>query len=137
MKHITFFILFFTFTNLYANSEKSIIHSNIHDYLDFASYADGVITPEQLNAEKKAFIIDTRKNKDFIKGNIPNSVNIEWRNTLNNINKIPKDELIVVYCDTGILSSKSHLILKLLGWNNVHVLFGGYQNWLKFEETLK
>jgi rhodanese-related sulfurtransferase len=42
---------------------------------------------------------------------------------------LPKDRLIVLYCDTGILSSKAHFALRLVGYEQVKVLFNGYEGW--------
>lgn len=37
--------------------------------------------------------------------------------------------MIVLYCDTGILSSKAHMALRLVGYDQVRVLFNGLAGW--------
>ena len=39
------------------------------------------------------------------------------------------DKTVVLYCDTGLLSAKAHLVLRLAGYENVKVLQGGYLMW--------
>jgi len=119
----------FVATPTYATDEA--VQEALEGYFDFASFADGVVSPAQLSTLGDLQIIDTRKAEDFEKSHIPGAINIEWRQVIFNTDQIADDKLVVLYCDTGILSSKSHLALKLMGYDNARVLFGGYQEYLK------
>ena len=103
----------------------------LEGYFDFASFADGVVALANLAQLGDIQIIDTRKAEAFEKGHIDGAINIEWRQVIHNLDQVSKDKLVVLYCDTGILSSKTHLALKLMGYDNARVLFGGYQEYLK------
>jgi len=114
----------------------------MQDYLDFAPYADGAISSEQLSnidASKITFI-DNRNAGLYAKGHIPGAINIEWREILKRKDEIPNDKPVVLYCETGLLSSKAHYMLQLAGFENVRVLWGGYLVWSarqSFEEAAK
>jgi rhodanese-related sulfurtransferase len=36
---------------------------------------------------------------------------------------------VLLYCDTGMVSSRAYLALKLAGYDNLKVLLGGYRAW--------
>ena len=125
-------ILLLLFISSFTWAEENPINESISEYLDFVSYGDGVMSPEIFELQKdQAYIIDVRAEKDYQKEHIEGAVNIEWRQILNHLDELPSDKLIIVYCDTGVLSSKVHLILRLNEFENARVLFGGYLNWLK------
>lgn len=104
----------------------------LQDYMEMAAFGDGVITADQLKAmmnEQEIFIIDARQEQDFNQSHIPGAVNIDWRYVLSELDQIPDDKMIVLYCDTGILSSKAHMALRLVGYDQARVLFNGYSAW--------
>jgi rhodanese-related sulfurtransferase len=99
--------------------------------MEFAEYSAGAISPDQLmSIGLPAFVIvDTRQKKQFETGHLPGAVNIEWREVVARRDEIPNDRSVVLYCDTGLLSSKAQFSLSLLGYENVKVLYGGINNW--------
>jgi rhodanese-related sulfurtransferase len=114
----------------------------IEDYLEFAEYSEGSISTDQLASidTKDIFFVDTRNKGQYDAGHIPGAVNIEWRETLSRREEIPTDRPVVLYCETGILSSKAHFALKIAGRDNVKVLWGGYLMWSarqSFDEAKK
>ena len=96
-------------------------------YLDFVDYQGGNIGLAQIPDDQWAryFIIDTRSADQYAQGHIPHAVNIEWRQVLAKRNQIPKDRPVLVYCNTGTLSSQAGLALRFAGWDNVQILHGG------------
>lgn len=103
----------------------------LEDYFAFASYADGVITPEQLTPEilEQAVFIDTRSSTAFAENGLEGALNIEWRETVDRLDEYPSVGLVVVYCDTSVLSTQAMLAARLLGRSNVVVLQGGLAAW--------
>jgi len=103
----------------------------IQEYLEFAEFSDGAITPEQLDSidGKDIQFVDARTAESFAAGHMPGAMNIEWRQILERQDEIPTDKPVVLYCDTGLSSSKAYFILRLAGRDNVKVLRGGYLNW--------
>ena len=103
----------------------------MQEYLDFAEYSDGSISSEQLRSLDldNVFFVDTRNKGQFDAGHIPGATNIEWRQILTRRDEIPTDKPVVLYCETGLLSSKAHFALRVAGRDNVKVLWGGYLMW--------
>ncbi len=103
------------------------------DYLDFVDYQGGVMLVEQIPDEewKNFVLIDTRDAGQFSKGHIPGAINIEWRRVLAEREKIPTDKPVLVYCNTGSLSGQAGFALRVSGYENVRILQGGYNAWLK------
>lgn len=62
----------------------------------------------------------------YVKAHIPGTVNIPWRNILKkeNLAKLPKDRMIVVYCYNGHIGSQVTPILNLLGFNARNLKWG-------------
>ena len=112
------------------NNQEKIVFEHLQDYMESAPFADGVITATQLKGlASKPLIVDTRPAEAYAKDHIAGAINIDWRFVLSEVKQLPKDKLIVLYCDTGILSSKAHLALRLVGYEQVKVLFNGYEGW--------
>ena len=108
----------------------------IQEYLEFAEYADGAIMPEQLAPidSKDILFVDARNAERFNAGHIPGAMNIEWRQILERRDEIPEDRSVVLYCDTGLSSSRAYFILRLAGRENIKVLRGGYLMWKDYQQ---
>ncbi len=111
--------------------EKPVVVDALSEYMDFSDYSSSLILPEQIPAGewKNVMLIDARDAAQFDKEHIPGAINIEWRQTVARRKEIPKDKLVVVYCNSGTLSAQSVFVLRLLGWDNVKVLQGGIEGW--------
>ena len=103
----------------------------IEEYLDFTEYGSSLIWPEQIPAEdwKNVFVVDARDAAQYAKGHIPGAVNIEWRQAVARRGELPKDRMVLVYCNSGSLSAQAVFALRLLGYDNVKVLQDGYEGW--------
>ena len=74
-------------------------------------------------------------------GHIPNAINIDWNQNLNDdgtfkddddlsqMYEIPKDSEIVTYCQGAYRAANSFLVLKKLGFKNVRVYLGSWGEW--------
>lgn len=74
----------------------------------------------------KYFLLDIRKQNDFKKAHIPNSINIYWKTILSqkNLNKLPKDKIIILICYVGHTASQVLVMLRLLGYKVITLKFG-------------
>ena len=115
-----------------AADAKAALIEEMGSYLEFADYGGATIFAEQIHEAEyaKMFIIDAREKSQFDKSHIPGAVNLEWRQVLAQSGKIPKDRMVLVYCNTGSLSAQAGLVLRLAGFENVRILQGGMNEWL-------
>ncbi len=111
--------------------ENPAVVKAMEEYMDFNEYGSSLIWPEQIPAEdwKSVFVVDARDAAQFAKEHIPGAVNIEWRQAVARRGEIPKDRMVVVYCNSGSLSAQAVFALRLLGWDNVKVLQDGFEGW--------
>ena len=77
----------------------------------------------------------------YKKGHIPKAININWTNNLENdkfkqlenldrlYSFIPKDKEIITYCQGGYRAANTYLILKKLGYVNVKMYLGSWNEW--------
>jgi len=75
------------------------------------------------------------------RGHIPNAVNIDWINNLENekfkdfeklsqmYSFISKDKEIITYCQGGYRAANTYLVLKKLGYSNVKMYLGSWGEW--------
>ena len=89
----------------------------------------GLITDDK--PANDPFIVDLRYLDSalpdvYVKAHVPGAVNIPWRNILKkeNLMKLPKDRMIVVYCYNGHIGSQVAPILNLLGFNAKNLKWG-------------
>ncbi len=111
-----------------VQADQSVLAESISDYLDFTEYQGGSILPEQIPKAdwKKFHIIDTRSAQEYASDHILGAVNIEWRKVIEQRHDIPQDKPVIVYCNLGSVSSQAAFGLKLLGYDNVKILAGGF-----------
>lgn len=114
-------------------AENPAVVKAIDEYMDFNEYGSSLIWPEQIPAEdwKKVFVVDARDAAQYAKEHIPGAINIEWRQIPGRRSEIPRDKMVVIYCNSGSLSAQAVFALRLLGWDNVKVLQDGIEGWKK------
>ncbi len=118
-------------TPLAQANPKAAVIDEMQGYLEFVDYGGGVIFAEQIpRAEySRIMVIDARDAGQFTKGHIPGAVNIEWRKVLDQRNRLPKDKMVLIYCNTGSLSAQAGFALRVAGYENVRILQGGFEEW--------
>ena len=131
--HILFLVLSLLLPLSAPAAENPAAVKAIEEYMDFTEYGSSIIWPEQIPAEewKKITVIDARDAAQYAKEHIPGAINIEWRQAIARRNEIPKDKMVVYYCNSGSLSAQAVFALRLLGWDNVKVLQDGIEGWKK------
>ncbi|AST57676.1 NAD(FAD)-dependent dehydrogenase [Thermoanaerobacterium thermosaccharolyticum] len=75
----------------------------------------------------KSLILDVRTKMEYDLGNIEGSVNIPVDDLRENLDKIPKDKDIFVYCQVGLRGYIACRILLQNGFKSVKNLSGGYK----------
>lgn len=99
--------------------------------MDFNEYSSSLIWPEQIPKDdwNKIFIVDARDAAQYNKGHLLGAVNIEWRQAVARRAELPRDRMVVMYCNSGSLSAQAAFALRLLGHDNVKVLQDGIEGW--------
>lgn len=100
-----------------------------------------IINFEQLKSKlenPKLFIIDARSPEKYSESHIKNAVNIypfmeNDQEYYRMLNEIPMDKIIVVYCDGGNCDLSHEVVNTLmdLGYKNVYLYLGGWEDWIK------
>lgn len=83
------------------------------------------ITWEEVLKLEEAFILDVRTEEEYKYGHIENAMHIPVDELRENLNKLPTDKKIYVYCHTGLRSYIATRILKGNGFDSVNIM-GGY-----------
>jgi rhodanese-related sulfurtransferase len=113
-----------------AQAQEDALRDAILDYMDFATYHQGILQPQQIDRAlfEQAIFVDARDASEYAQGHIPGAVNIDWRAVPREVESLP-DGMIVVYCNTGTLSAQAALAARLMGYDNVVMLQGGLDGW--------
>ncbi|MDD4239110.1 MAG: rhodanese-like domain-containing protein [Desulfotomaculaceae bacterium] len=77
------------------------------------------------------YILDIRDAKDYAQGHIKGAKNIPFKEVGENLNQLPQDKTIIVYCYTGQTGGQTTAALNIAGFK-ARSLNGGMNNgWLK------
>jgi len=114
----------------HAQATKPTLEA-LEGYFDFVDANAGTLLPEQIPAEdyKKFHVIDVRDAGQFAQSHIPGAVNIEWRQVFAQRAKLPKDKTLLLYCNTSSFAAQAAMALRMDGFENVRLLYGGFNEW--------
>jgi len=77
---------------------------------------DATLLAAHKAVENGALIIDVRTNKEYKQRHIANAINIPIEELSRSVSRVPKNRVIVVYCQSGSRSSAAANILSQKGW---------------------
>jgi rhodanese-related sulfurtransferase len=84
---------------------------------------------ELIDSKNEEYVlIDVRSPSEYNSGYIPTAINIPYTEIQENVSKIPKDKLIIVYCKVGGRAGTARKKLMELGYENI-INFGGTYSW--------
>jgi len=91
---------------------------------------------KELYESKDALFIDARHNFEYRMGHIHGSINIALNTIDTNriqLENIPKEKTLIIYCDGVECNSSIELAFKLmdLKYTNIKIFFGGWEEWKK------
>lgn len=89
---------------------------------------------KSLYDSNRALFVDARHFFDYRRGHIKSAINIplsEFDTKQETVSALPKDKVIVVYCDASECNSSIELAAKLyeIGFGGIRIFFGGWQEW--------
>jgi rhodanese-related sulfurtransferase len=101
------------------------------EYLMFQEFESRITVPQQIDKSvfESVTFVDARDEEQFKAGTISRAVHIEWRQVLDRIDEIPADKKVILFCNTGSLSSQATFALRVAGHDHVVVLQSGYMGW--------
>ena len=70
-------------------------------------------------------LIDVRPQEQFNAGHIPDAINIPMEAIRSNLEAIPHDRKVILYCNRGRKSYLASCILRNRGFDNIYNLSGG------------
>jgi rhodanese-related sulfurtransferase len=82
-------------------------------------------------------LIDVRQPSEYASGHIPNAINISLQTLTANLDKIPKDRPVVLYCTSGYRTAMGIMTLQMLGYTNVRGFPPSIQGWKAAGEPLE
>jgi rhodanese-related sulfurtransferase len=114
-----------------SSEEWEIIRHTIDTY--FSTVPTTYVTSTALHANlydgwaaNDPFVLSVRSSTDYAVGHVPTAVNIGATALLEpeNLETLPKDKQIVVYCYTGHTAAHTNAVLGILGYDSVSMTFG-------------
>lgn len=86
---------------------------------------------EAIEKNPEAIILDVRTPQEYANNKIGNAINVDFNNPNfeQEIQRIPKDKKILIYCQGGSRSAGAAVKMKELGYTNVQELKGGIVAW--------
>ena len=72
-------------------------------------------------------LLDVRTTEEYRAGHLPNAVNMELDHIREQLDQLPKDKDIVLYCAIGLRAYVAYRILAQNGFTRIANLSGGYR----------
>lgn len=91
----------------------------------------------QLLMQGNVLFIDTRYTEEYYEGHIPGAVNLPANASrdqmMDFLDTVNKEQIIVTYCSNPLCNSSQRLAgyLSYLGYQNAHIFYGGYEEWVE------
>jgi rhodanese-related sulfurtransferase len=84
----------------------------------------------------QTLLIDVRELSEYQSGHIPNAIDIPLRALARNLNRIPLDRPVVLYCSSGYRSAMGVMTLHLLGYEKVQGFPPSFVGWQAAGEAI-
>ncbi len=81
-------------------------------------------------------ILDVRASQDYQQGHIPGAINIDSDELPDQLDTLPRDRPIVVYCEVGRRTRIATNLLVEAGFSDVRQLEGDMQEWRSNEQPI-
>ena len=91
---------------------------------------------KELLESAKPVLIDVREESDYAEGHIEGAINIPIRTLAQNLDKIPMDQPVMVYCASGLRAGMATTSLHVLGYSNVKAFPPGWKGWSEANEPV-
>jgi rhodanese-related sulfurtransferase len=122
------------------SEEAANLESGVDRFL--SSIPQGYYTIASVEELKKQLknpqtrLVDVREPSEYRSGHIPNAINIPLRTLTDNLEQIPRDRPVVLYCSSGYRSAMGVMTLHLLGYDNVQGFPPSFAGWKTAGEAI-
>lgn len=100
-------------------------------------YTIGSIEKLKSQLEKpQTLLIDVRELSEYQSGHIPNAIDIPLQTLADNLDRIPHNRPVVLYCSSGYRSAMGVMTLHLLGYDNVQGFPPSFTGWQAAGEAI-
>lgn len=131
-------------TNLYISNEDFMSELSTKTAIDnfLTSIPQGDYAIGKVNALKEKInqqsltLIDVREASEYESGHIEGAINIPLRVLAQNLDRIPKEQPVVLYCVTGYRTAMGVMALQMLGYHNVEGFPPSIQGWKQAGEPV-
>jgi len=90
---------------------------------------------KDLQAAGEVVLIDVRQPDEYSQGHFEGAINLPIRTLADNLDKIPTDKPVVVYCASGHRAAMATSVLQILGYQNVKA-GPTYKDWTEANEPV-
>jgi rhodanese-related sulfurtransferase len=90
-----------------------------------------------LTKKKQSLLVDVREPSEYASGHIKGAINIPLRSLSDNLNQIPKNAPVILYCSTGYRTAMGVMALQMLGYHNVRGFPPSIEGWKTAGEKLE
>jgi rhodanese-related sulfurtransferase len=98
-----------------------------------------IVSVEGLKSQlekSQTLLVDVREPSEYQSGHIPNAINLPLRTLAHNLDRIPHDRPVVLYCSSGYRSAMGVMTLHLLGYDNVQGFPPSFVSWKAAGEAI-
>ena len=110
-------------------------HPTVTALIDYEGFCNPAttheVTPGELTNMREALVIDVREPHEWNAGHIEGARHIPLRQLPHNLESIPRDQDVVLYCHMGSRSAMALEMLRDAGFQRARHLKGGYAAWLR------
>lgn len=132
---IRFLVFIFSFSIFFnCTSQNQTVTKDIDsDTLISSVIEDDSVTSNELKElidrrNENYLLIDVRTEREYKSGHIPTAIHIPHTEIKENLDRLPADKLIIVYCKVGGRASFAAKLLKNRGYEKV-INFGGIKDY--------
>ena len=89
---------------------------------------------KMIESKADLVIVDTQPKGAYDIGHIKGAINLPWAKDIKDPKKLPKNKLLVLYCDCGHEEDSIDVATQLMnkwGYSNMKILEGGWSGWMK------
>lgn len=87
------------------------------------------VPPADLDGMEGAFVLDVRARGEYEAGHIPGATRLHGGRVMWHLDELPRDEAIVVHCQSGARAAVVASALRAAGFRPVYELEGSYEGW--------